>query len=193
MEIGIKLEATIKNHVFYSARIKKGYVKFVDFVEQFNDFYGMNIAYGQMNSYENMQNKPHLELSIKIADFLDVPVERLFPLELNNNIPKKLRNLNKKIYLIKEAKELMSGYKEDGLLLESSKNELRDKINESLSSLDDREQKIIKARFYNNQTLEECAKIFKISGPRVREIEAKALRKLRHPSRSSELKEFLTY
>ncbi len=73
---------------------------------------------------------------------------------------------------------------------------LRKDLNEILDTLTDRERAIIMLRFglYDGRprTLEEVGKIFKITRERVRQIEAKALRKLRHPSRSKKLQGYLT-
>ena len=67
------------------------------------------------------------------------------------------------------------------------------KLNRALNSLTEREQKVIKARFGLSgdvpKTLEETGKMFCVTRERIRQIEAKAIRKLRHPSRSGELRD----
>jgi RNA polymerase primary sigma factor len=72
---------------------------------------------------------------------------------------------------------------------------LRRQINEVLAELTDRERKIILMRFGleddRARTLEEVGKVFNVTRERIRQIEAKALRKLRHPSRSRRLKDYL--
>ena len=72
---------------------------------------------------------------------------------------------------------------------------LRDQLNEVLGTLTEREQKVLRLRFGLDdgraRTLEEVGKEFKVTRERIRQIEAKALRKLRHPSRSRKLKDFL--
>ena len=72
---------------------------------------------------------------------------------------------------------------------------LREQLNEVLSTLTDREQKVLKLRFGledgRARTLEEVGQEFGVTRERIRQIEAKALRKLRHPSRSKRLKDFL--
>jgi RNA polymerase primary sigma factor len=64
-----------------------------------------------------------------------------------------------------------------------------------LRTLNPREEKIIRMRFGmedgSEHTLEEVGQAFSVTRERIRQIEAKALRKLRHPSRSRELKSFL--
>ena len=64
-----------------------------------------------------------------------------------------------------------------------------------LSTLTPREQRVLQLRFGledgRSRTLEEVGKEFKVTRERIRQIEAKALRKLRHPSRSRKLKDYL--
>ncbi len=72
---------------------------------------------------------------------------------------------------------------------------LKEQLEEVLSSLTDREAKVLRLRFGledgRPRTLEEVGKEFDVTRERIRQIEAKALRKLRHPSRSKKLKDFL--
>ena len=72
---------------------------------------------------------------------------------------------------------------------------LKEQLVEVLGTLTDREQKVLRLRFGLDdgraRTLEEVGKEFSVTRERIRQIEAKALRKLRHPSRSRKLKEFL--
>lgn len=72
---------------------------------------------------------------------------------------------------------------------------LREQIAEVLHTLTPREEQVLKLRFGlddgKTRTLEEVGKVFNITRERIRQIEAKALRKLRHPSRSKRLKDYL--
>ncbi|WP_249030259.1 RNA polymerase sigma factor RpoD [Tannockella kyphosi] len=72
---------------------------------------------------------------------------------------------------------------------------LKDELNDVLLELTDREEKVLRLRFGlddgRNRTLEEVGKEFNVTRERIRQIEAKALRKLKHPSRSKRLKDFL--
>ena len=72
---------------------------------------------------------------------------------------------------------------------------MREQLWEVLNTLTPREEKVLRLRFGlddgNQRTLEEVGREFKVTRERIRQIEAKALRKLRHPSRSKKLKDFL--
>ncbi len=72
---------------------------------------------------------------------------------------------------------------------------LKEQLMSVLSTLTPREEKVLKLRFGiedgRTRTLEEVGKEFNVTRERIRQIEAKALRKLRHPSRSKKLKDFL--
>lgn len=79
----------------------------------------------------------------------------------------------------------------DNAAYELLKNELKD----VLDTLTDREENVLRLRFGlddgRQRTLEDVGKVFGVTRERIRQIEAKALRKLRHPSRSKQLKDFL--
>ena len=72
---------------------------------------------------------------------------------------------------------------------------LKEQLKEVLSTLTPREEKVLRLRFGledgRTRTLEEVGKEFNVTRERIRQIEAKALRKLRHPSRSKKLRDFL--
>ena len=72
---------------------------------------------------------------------------------------------------------------------------LKDELNDVLLELTDREEKVLRLRFGlddgRTRTLEEVGREFNVTRERIRQIEAKALRKLKHPSRSKRLKDFL--
>lgn len=72
---------------------------------------------------------------------------------------------------------------------------LQEQLKDVLNTLNDREQKVLRLRFGLDdgraRTLEEVGKEFDVTRERIRQIEAKALRKLRHPSRSKKLKDYL--
>ena len=73
---------------------------------------------------------------------------------------------------------------------------LREQLEEVLKSLTAREEQVLRMRFGlidgKAHTLEEVGKEFDVTRERIRQIESKALRKLRHPSRSKKLRDFLS-
>lgn len=78
---------------------------------------------------------------------------------------------------------------------QASKQLLKDHLDEVLSTLSDREARVLKLRFglegTKQMTLEEVGKVFGVTRERIRQIEAKALRKLKHPSRRKKLQDYL--
>ena len=82
----------------------------------------------------------------------------------------------------------------DVVIHEVEQNNLREKIDEVLTDLSDQEQQVLRVRFGLDddtpKTLEEIGKVFGVTRERIRQIEAKAIRKLRHPSRLKLLKNF---
>jgi len=75
-------------------------------------------------------------------------------------------------------------------------SEAATRIEQVLASLTEREEKIIRMRFGigvgSEHTLEEVGKYFNLTRERIRQIEIKALKKLRHPARSRQLKEYVS-
>jgi RNA polymerase primary sigma factor len=78
---------------------------------------------------------------------------------------------------------------------ETVRSMLKDEMNSALGTLTEREKKILVLRFGildgSSRTLEEVGNVFRVTRERVRQIEAKALKKLRHPTRSRRLRTFL--
>lgn len=77
----------------------------------------------------------------------------------------------------------------------ASRELLKEQVDQVLQSLSDRERRVLEERFGlkdgRPKTLEEVGKMFAVTRERIRQIEAKALRKLRHPSRGNKLKDYL--
>ena len=121
--------------------------------------------------------------------------------------PEKVREIQK-IQLDPVSLETPIGDEEDSTLGEfiadvealapadyASQELLREQVDTVLDSLSQREREVLRLRFGlvdgRNRTLEEVGKEFNVTRERIRQIEAKALRKLRHPSRSRKLKDYL--
>ncbi len=99
-----------------------------------------------------------------------------------------------------DAESVLGDFIEDDRLVSpvdaASKELLKDHLKNVLSMLQEREAKVLALRFGLNdngeaKTLEEVGKIFGVTRERIRQIEAKALRKLRHPSRRINLRDYL--
>ena len=77
----------------------------------------------------------------------------------------------------------------------ASQQLLREQVEDVLATLTSRERRVLQLRFGledgRSRTLEEVGREFSVTRERIRQIEAKALRKLRHPSRSRKLKDYL--
>ncbi|HUI67828.1 MAG TPA: sigma-70 family RNA polymerase sigma factor [Nitrospirota bacterium] len=95
----------------------------------------------------------------------------------------------------KELKDVIIDEKSISPFKTLENNEASSRIEEVLSSLTEREEKIIRMRFgigvSSEHTLEEVGKYFKLTRERIRQIEIKALKKLRHPARSKQLREYV--
>lgn len=136
------------------------------------------------------------KLAMAISEALDIRPEELFPLDQYQSVlPRGIKPV---------AFCALSDRKERHLPDKSCQSDpeemtqqeiLRARINKILKSLPYREREIIKLRFGIGSgyeyTLEEVGHIFKVTRERIRQIEAKAVRKLQQPSRSQELVKFL--
>jgi RNA polymerase primary sigma factor len=95
----------------------------------------------------------------------------------------------------KELKDVIIDEKSVSPFKTLENNEASGRIEQVLSSLTEREEKIIRMRFGigvgSEHTLEEVGKYFNLTRERIRQIEIKALKKLRHPARSKQLKEYV--
>ena len=140
---------------------------------------------------QELGREPSVE---EIADRLSMPVERVSEVLKISQDPVSL--------------ETPVGEEEDSHLVDFIQDDqvevpvdaatsalLREQLSEVLNTLNDREKRVLSLRFGledgRARTLEEVGKEFNVTRERIRQIEAKALRKLRHPSRSRKLKDFL--
>ncbi len=173
----------------------------------------------QRNMVQKLGRNPTLEeLAIEsqflsAADSAELKKARKNQTELDPDLQKRLQAATAKVQkLLQSAEEPISleqpvGDEDSGQLgdfiededaLEpmdaASKELLRDQVQQTLDILTDRERQVLELRFGlqdgEERTLEEVSKIFDITRERVRQIEAKALRKLRHPVRSRLLREY---
>ncbi|MCK9329008.1 MAG: RNA polymerase sigma factor RpoD [Candidatus Cloacimonetes bacterium] len=131
----------------------------------------------------------------ELAEALDLPVEKIKNIL---SISKEPVSLDKPIGNDSEDSNL-SDFIEDKATISpervAERNLLKKQVDEILKTLTDREQRVIRLRFGiddgHHRTLEEVGHIFNVTRERIRQIEDKALRKLRHPSRSYILRQFI--
>ena len=99
--------------------------------------------------------------------------EQINPLQMNDVSVKLTGDSMKKLVSYTETRP-------DSIL---ALTEIKERVQEVMEEMTKREQKLLRMRYYENMTLEEVGKEFNISVERVRQIEAKTFRKLRHPTR----------
>lgn len=132
----------------------------------------------------------------ELADELDMPVEKVLEVLKISSDP-----ISLDIPIGEEEDSRLGDFIKDDNIIgpeeAASYSMLRDQISKLLDTLTEREQRVLVLRFGlqdgRTRTLEEVGKEFNVTRERIRQIEAKALRKLRHPSRSKHLKGFETF
>lgn len=116
---------------------------------------------------------------IRSKDFLDAP--KTFEVVKNVDARRMLSAL--------QFRRELSAVAPDKLF---EKEELKQLLEQALNTLPPRTAEVLRRRFYDDETLDEVAKVLHVSRERVSQIEASGLRKLRHPTRSRELRPFLS-
>ena len=132
--------------------------------------------------------------SEEIAETMDIPVERVREIQKISQEPVSLETPIGE----EEDSHLGDFIQDDNVPVPAeaaASTLLKEQLVEVLGTLTEREQKVLRLRFGMDdgraRTLEEVGKEFNVTRERIRQIEAKALRKLRHPSRSRKLKDYL--
>jgi RNA polymerase primary sigma factor len=145
-------------------------------------------------SRQLLQEKGREPTSEEIAEVMQIPAERVREIIKISQEPVSLEmpiGEEEDSHLGDFVPDTLAIAPEDG----AASGLLREQVDEVLDMLSDRERQVLIYRFGlddgNAMTLEEVGKKFGVTRERIRQIEAKALRKLRHPSRSKRLKDFL--
>lgn len=130
----------------------------------------------------------------ELAKKLDMPVERVWEIKKISQDPVSLETPIGE----EEDSHLGDFIQDDNVMVPADQATftlLHEQLMESLETLTEREQQVLRLRFGLDdgrpRTLEEVGRVFHVTRERIRQIEAKALRKLRHPSRSKKLKDYL--
>jgi len=190
-----RIDIKIRNNLILSKIESLGYKSPLDFCKN------IGISYGGLIAAANMK-RPIFDKKGKIRPFINklCDVLKCAPEEIfsANQMEASLAT-NKKTLLVNEAEAIyiMNQTDSQKMLEEQVFDDQRnDAILTILSTLAPRERQIIEMRMglgeYNKEhTLKECGKKFNVNKERIRQIEQKALRKMRHPWRSDPLREYI--
>ena len=163
---------------------------------------GIDMAVSRYEAIERLQRLPDDEDMAKIAGYFGEPVSNLFPdallaaMEAGVFDRRYIELTAPEIISLTEAQHLRLTYDGEGRMIdEISRKELRERIDEVLETLEPRFREVLRLRFGLDdgvsKTLEDVGSYFNVTKERIRQIEAKALRLLRHPRRSRRLKDYL--
>lgn len=155
----------------------------------------IGISYMQLRDYVNMARAPFdrngavREEVEKLINFLGVPFDELFGEEHSEALA--TNKAEREVFAEDVFTGLLDGTKRDPMMMEDMKRCL----GESMQALTVRERRVIDMRFglgdETSKTFEEIGEVFGVSKDRIRQIEAKALRKLRSPAQAGRLREFV--
>ena len=162
----------------------------------------VGIGVSRYQEIEKLRRLPTFEDEEKIASFFQLSIDYLFPKVLLEAIEagvfdrRHVQLAASELISLTEAQKLRLSYDGETVLIEEIRQrELKEKIEQVLQTLKPREQRILQLRFGledgRSRTLEEVGAVFDLTRERTRQIEAKALRLLRHPTRSRPLKDYL--
>jgi RNA polymerase sigma factor (sigma-70 family) len=154
------------------------------------------LSYASINLFVNMTLGP-------LDNELNLRAQAAKLCEVLGKIPDELWNKEQLIPLEKNFSELELNHSQVSALLENTEgsytpcfidyqqSKAQLSIDKALSTITKREENLIRLRFQDEKTLDECATIFGVSKERIRQIEAHVLRKLRMPDRAAPLKDAL--
>lgn len=149
--------------------------------------------------FETFRSYPQDHQAKKIAEILDVSVDILFPKWLELFKPKRTSITTEHLVtenILGNPEVLQLTSPDTDLYDTFDRALLREELDKQIETLSTREKRIIEERFglkdNDPKTLEEVSKIFGVSRDRIRQIQDKALRKLRHYSRGRKLRSFLS-
>ena len=153
----------------------------------------LNLRFNPFSTKDDLTERTYTQNARKIADFFKLPPEILFPESLYSL---RLPHLVERRYASAEMLPLFAASQTPALLGNPEESVTQDEIKTAIQAacltLKPREERILKLRFGledgHEYTLQEVATIFQVSKQRIRNIEVKALNKLRHPSRNETMK-----
>lgn len=187
-----RLKVSVRNNLLLSAIEAQGYFSVAEFER------ACELGSGSINNLVAMREAPILqsgEFSLKaklVMEVLgaaptDLWTEQQLTIKLKTNSGERAIDANLVQHLLEEKNRNDYLPSPEDLLLAAETSAI---VNEVLGTLNPREKEVLHERFSNDSTLDEVGKIHGVHKERVRQIEAKALRKLRGKKRAPILKEF---
>lgn len=160
----------------------------------------VSVSQDRLRCIETLRAIPTEEEIVKIAYTLEKPTDYLFPESLLSAVEagvfsrRKVELTAPQVISLTNTQRLRLAYDGETTMIEEvSRTLLAEEINKVLETLKPREQLVLRLRFGLDgmpKTLEEVGRVLGVQRERVRQIEVKALRKLRHPARSRRLKDY---
>lgn len=186
----VRIKVRFKNEHFRSARIEAG------FATQTDLYRATGINKNTLNQWENFRNYPRTKtMEQRLERATGALIEDMFPQAYKDAVDRKLGRPLEQVMTLKELPE-WAGPRMLPMPTEMlDAKEMREAVEHALATLTQREADVLKMRFGipdgNEHTLEEVGVKWDVSRNRIRQIQEKALRKLKHPSRGRRMREFL--
>jgi RNA polymerase sigma factor (sigma-70 family) len=187
-----RLKVSVRNNLLLSAIESQGYVSVAEFER------ACELGSGSINNLVAMREAPILQsgefsqkaklvMEVLGAAPTDLWTEQQLTIKLKTNSGERAIDANLVQHLLEQKNRNDYLPSPEDLLLAAETSSI---VNEVLGTLNPREKEVLHERFSNDSTLDEVGKIHGVHKERVRQIEAKALRKLRDKKRAPILKEF---
>jgi RNA polymerase sigma factor (sigma-70 family) len=187
-----RLKVSVRNNLLLSAIESQGYVSVAEFER------ACELGSGSINNLVAMREAPILQsgefsqkaklvMEVLGAAPTDLWTEQQLTIKLKTNSGERAIDANLVQHLLEQKNRNDYLPSPEDLLLAAETSAI---VNEVLGTLNPREKEVLHERFNNDSTLDEVGKIHGVHKERVRQIEAKALRKLRDTKRAPILKEF---
>ncbi len=188
-----RLKVSVRNNLLLSAIEAQGYVSVAEFER------ACELGLGSINNIVAMREAPILQngefspkakmiMEILGAAPTDLWTEQQLTIKLKTNTGERVIDASLVQHLLEQKDRTDYLPSPEDLLLEAEKSAI---VNEVFGTLRQREKEVLHEKIINDSTYEQVGKIHGLSKERARQIEMKALRKLRQPERSKILKEFI--
>lgn len=180
-----RLKVSVRNNVLLEAIERAGYATCTRFAK------AAGVSYASLMELVALHDSPVCDggqwrpLVLRLATFLNARPEELF--HTCHITPLNKSTVERRV----EAAEVYELLEAENPVLMLEKRELAEAVDDAMETLTEREREIINAHFFSTKTLDDIAADHGVTRERVRQVEAKALRKLRHPSRGEKLRSFL--